>query len=1094
MKHNIKNLLYCFSFILISITSNNLFAQQGTMLVRGTVIDSKTNEPVLGATVTEQDADSRIVTAVITDFDGNFAIRFKKASNRLVVSTIGYATQTLNVTANKNIIVSLVSKTEDLDEVVLTAKKTPESGLLNIAERDLTTSVVTINAKEVENVQGASIAEQLQGRVPGMDITASSGDPGAGMQIRIRGTSSINGSSEPLIVVDGMPLETSVPEGFNFSTADQQGYAAMLNIAPSDIETISILKDAAATAMWGARAASGVLIINTKRGAIGKPRFQYSFRGTLQSLPEQIPMLNGDQYSQLIPEAYMNRSGVPLNTLTVKEFQYDPQEVYWYKNYSNNTDWVDAITQTAFTQDHNITMNGGGDKAKYYASVGFYDSNGVTKGTNYTRLNGRLNLDYTVSDRIRFRADLSYTTAKNDRNYTDGDRDRDLIRGVAQKKMPNMAIYEYDEQGNLTPNLFSPESNIQGSYPGTYNPLAMIEFAQNTQEDNRIIPKFRLDADLVPGWLKTIFDLQFDFNSIKRKRFLPQNASGRPFTESIVNLVDESSSDGLGIQTKTNFVFTPKMNSDIHTLSAVASFQTNQYQGEGYRATTSNSASVLLRDPSIPSRTNTGVIGSGSNSHRSVAAVFSAQYGLLDRYLLNAGVRTDGDSKFGPGQRFATFPSLSARWRISGEPFMKGLKFVDDLSLRASIGQSGGSPDNKYGSYIYQNQYNTFGSTYLGENGVYSGNVQLDDLQWETLTGKNIGFNTRLFDYRFSLDVEFYQNRTENLLFPNLSIPSSSGYSALGMKNTGTMDNRGFEIGLQSTPYKSDKWQVDFNFNIARNENVVRELSEYLVTEAGSAEQNGSYKRYVKENNPFGSFYGYKFKGVYKDLESTKARDAQGNVITGPNGQDVYMRFNYPNTDYTFQPGDAMYEDINNDGNIDSKDVVYLGNSNPMFTGGFGSTVKYNRNLSLMVFFTYRLDYDVINETDMYTTNMYGFDNQSTAVLSRWRNPGDETDMPRAVYRGGFNWLGSDRYVEDASFLRFRSASLRYTFDKKVLKGLKMDDLSMFFTVDNIYTFTKYSGQNPDTQMKGGDMFGIAVDKSRTPVPRKFTVGISARF
>src|SRR5690606_37285646 len=249
----------------------------------------------------------------------------------------------------------------------------------------------------------------------------------------------------PLIVVDGMPYETSIPPDFNFGTADEQGYAALINISPADIESITVLKDAAATAMWGSKAASGVLVINTKRGSLGAPTIHYSFKGSAAKMPSPIPMLTGDQYSQLIPEAYMNRTGAPLNTLTVKEFQYDPSEVYWYKNYGNNTDWVKAISQTGWTADHTLSMQGGGEKAKYYTSIGYYDSKGVTKGTALNRMNARLNLDYTVSSRIRFRTDIAYTHSLTDRNYVNSKDSEDRLRSVAYIKMPNMALYEYDE-------------------------------------------------------------------------------------------------------------------------------------------------------------------------------------------------------------------------------------------------------------------------------------------------------------------------------------------------------------------------------------------------------------------------------------------------------------------------------------------------------------------------------------------------------------------------------------------------------------------------------------------------------------------------
>ncbi|RXG27612.1 SusC/RagA family TonB-linked outer membrane protein [Leeuwenhoekiella marinoflava] len=1085
MIHKITHFIYALSFITtLVLTGSSAAAQQGEIVIRGTVIDESSNQPIPGATVIEQDNEKRTITGVVADFDGNFAIKIKNPSNNLVISTLGFKSKTLPITSDRQLTISLVPDIDELDEVMITVEKPTESGLLNIAERNQTTSVVTVKASDIETTQAASIDEALQGRMPGVDIVANSGDPGAGMQIRIRGTSSISGSSNPLIVVDGMPYETEVPSGFNFGTADAQGYAALLNIAPTDIESISVLKDAAATAMWGARAAAGVLVINTKRGSVGEPKISYTFRGTYSRLPKTIPMLNGDQYSQLIPEAFMNRNGVPLNTLANKEFQYDPQEVYFFKNYGNNTDWVAAATQTGLTGEHNLSLQGGGEKARYFTSVGYYDSKGVTKGTGYQRINGRLNLDYVVSDRIRFKTDISYTHSNTDSNYEN-------ILGEAYTKMPNMSVFEYNERGQLTPNYFTPAQNIQGLYPGTFNPLAMAEYASNEQTGERIVPHFNLNVELIPNRLISTFDLQFDFNSTKTKSFLPQIATGRPITETVVNRVSDSDVDITSVTSKTNFIYTPDLGED-HSLQTILSLQTNDYRYESQNALTSNTASSFLTDPSVPSRTQNSDLALDSRSlqSRNVAGLINAQYSLLDRYILNVGVRADGNSKFGPGNRYAMFPSFSGRWRISGEPFMEDYDWIDDLSIRASYGKSGGVPRDDYG---YFSNYTNFNTQYLGYTGVYPSNIQLTNLKWETLTGKNLGFNLQLFNRRVILDVDFYQNRTEDLIFRNLDLTSVSGYNNID-RNVGTIDNQGWEVGLYTTPYKSDKWRVEFNFNISHNQNVIREISEFFPNESGNVTENGQFKRFLQVDNPFGSFYGYRFLGVYADQDATQARDANGNVITGPNGQIVNMRFNYPNTDYVFQPGDAKYEDINKDGNIDSRDVVYLGNSNPKFTGGFGPTVTFDNQFKLLMFFTYRLDFDVINGTNMRTTNMYNWDNQSTAVLSRWRNPGDQTDIPRAINGAGYNWLGSDRYVEDASFLRLRSVTFSYDFGKKFLKDLKIDDARVYITADNLFTFTKYLGQDPEVRLPGGDPFDISIDYSRTPPTRRISIGLSTRF
>lgn len=1080
----------------IFILSSSVLAQQTPavattpLIVRGKITDKVDKLAIIGASVVELDKDKRTVTGVVTDIDGNYALKIKDPSHTISVSYLGYKTQTFAINGRTTINVALESNYNELAGVTVTATKAGNSGLLTIADRDLTTANVTIDAKILQEMQSTSIDEALQGRIAGVDIAANSGDPGSGMSIRIRGTSSISGSADPLIVVDGLPYETTVPSDFNFGTADQDGYAQLLNIAPADIETITILKDAAATAVWGARASNGVLLITTKRGTIGAPTINYAFRGSMSTVPQGIPLLSGDQYSQLIPELVMNRNGVPLNTLINKEFQYDPSDVYFFKNYSNNTDWIDAINQTGLSGDHTLSLQGGGEKAKYYTSVAYLDQKGVTRGTALNRISARLNLDYTVSNRIRFRTDIAYTHSVTDRNYVDGTGNGDGVRSVANNKLPNMSIFEYDEFGNMTPNYFSPALNIQGAYPRTYNPVALSEFASNQQTGERITPIFNLKYDIIPNVFFSDFQVMFDINNSKVNSFLPQNATGRPFTETVVNRAGDSDLDQFRVQSKANFIFTPKIG-DKHELQTLLSLQTDDYRGVSQESLTSNTASSLLTDPSNPSRTqNTELrLLTGISESRSVGALLSTQYKFDDKYIINVGIRADGSSKFGPNNRYGYFPSISTRWRMSGEKFMQKLKFIDDLSVRASYGQSGRAPR---ADYLFYNFYNNFQSNYLGLSGVYPANIELSNLRWETVTGTNLGFNLEMLNRKLKIDVDLYQNRSTDLLFENLQISAVSGFNDLDL-NFGKLDNRGWEVGINATPYKSKNLTIDFGFNIASNTNVIREISEFFPNESGFSDRNGSYKQFLQVNNPFGSFYGYKFKGVYKDLSATVAKDKNGQPIIGPSGQPIYMRFNFPRTDYVFQPGDAMYEDINNDGNIDSRDVVYLGNSNPKFTGGFGPSFNYKNRLRLSTFFSYRIGYEVVNRTDMLTTNLTGFDNQSTAVLARWRNSGDETNIPRALFNSGFNWLGSDRYVEDASFLRFRTATLSYSLGEKVLKKIKVADMKIFITGENFFTFTNYRGQDPEVGVPRG-VFGIAQDNSRTPPTKRFTFGLSTRF
>ena len=675
-----------------------------------------------------------------------------------------------------------------------------------------------------------------------------------------------------------------------------------------------------------------------------------------------------------------------------------------------------------------------------------------------------------------------------------------------------MSIYEYDEFGNNSGNFFSPFSNIQGSYnglddkgnvSGTVNPVAMANDASNNIISQRVTPHFKLDYSIKKNILQATFDVQFDINNTKNKTFLPQTATGRLSTEPAVNRAYDGDIDIFNVTTKTNLVYTPSFKNTNHSLVAFLSLNTYDNKGTSHEVLTSNTASSVLQDPSSPSRTQNSEskLQAVQYETRSVGLLLNAQYSFGDRYILNAGIRGDGNSRFGPDHRYGLFPSISSRWRISGEKFMKSFKKIDDLSLRLSYGHSGNAPTKDYTYFSIYNALITSGSasvvgtpfSYLGQGGVYPSRPELKDLRWETIIGQNLGVDLVMFGRRVTVALDFYKNRTKDLFYSGLQVSSFNGFNGIDL-NVGTLDNQGFELGINTTPYRTKTWQVDLNFNVSHNENIIRDISPLYPSSKGDVTTNGQYATYLKINNPFGSFYGYKFKGVYKDIAATIAQDEKGNPIIGPNGQPVFMKFNYPSIGYTFQPGDAIYEDVNHDGNINYQDVVYLGNSNPKLTGGFGASVSFKSQWKLTAFFNYRYRYDVINETKMNTTNMYSFDNQSMAVLRRWRKEGDVTDIPRALYRSGYNFLGSDRYVEDASFIRFRTITLRYTAPKLISDKLKLKNLSGYITVENLYLWTNYTGQDPEVNASGTDPFRVASDKSFTPPAKTFTLGLTASF
>lgn len=496
----------------LSITFCASYAQEKIM-IRGKVISAKDKQEMIGVTVMEVNRENRTIASTITNIDGNFVIKVSDKRNKLIFSYISYKKKEIVVGDNKEIKVLMESSDHDLGEVVVKSSKRQVGGM-PIEERDISMAVSRLDAGEIADLNVTSVDQAMQGRMSGVDIVANAGDPGSGMSIQIRGTTSINGNSQPLIVVDGVPLETEIGSDFDFSTASEEDFSQLLNIAPSDIKEIVVLKDAAANAIWGSKAANGVLQITTKRGTISPPRVTLRVTGTYKPLAPTIPTLSGDEYTTMILEAHLN-SGTILDPLKYPQLAYDPNNPEYFYNYSQNTDWVRAVSQEAFSQEYNLSLSGGSAKTRYAFSTGYLDDKGNTINTRFQRLNSRLNLDYTVSDKLRFSADIAYTHSKTQRNYVpDNESESANVRGHAYTKMPNQSIYYYNVLGELTPNYYTPVDNPQGSYPKVYNPVAMALDGKNFVYSETIIPKMSLQYRPNDNWRYT-FDVGFQASTNK---------------------------------------------------------------------------------------------------------------------------------------------------------------------------------------------------------------------------------------------------------------------------------------------------------------------------------------------------------------------------------------------------------------------------------------------------------------------------------------------------------------------------------------------------------------------------------------------------
>jgi TonB-linked SusC/RagA family outer membrane protein len=1054
----------------------------GQTIIRGVVSDASNGEPLIGATVVQIDKSNRYINGTITDVNGNYSIKVTGDGPVLGFSYIGYDFQTVEAGTKTELNIKLTSQSSELEEVVVTAERSnPGDGLSNIAIRDLATSVSSIDMSELGEIPVSSVAEALQGRISGVDISFNSGDPGAGMAIKIRGNTSLNGSSKPLIILDGVPYETSIGADFNFANADVADLGSLVDLSPSDIKSIQILKDAASTAVWGSKAANGVIVITTKRGVTRKTQFNLDYRGSYVFQPDPLPMLNGDQYVRLVLDARFNRN--PAYTAVPAEFQDNPSSPDYY-NFNNNTDWVKAVGQNGSTNDLNFSVAGGGDKARYRASVGYYDQIGSTIGTGLQRVSTRLNLDYKISNRLKLTSDFSYTNSDKDQNYYDGEdwASTKQVRSLAYRKAPHMAIYEFDPEGNLTGNYFSPYISEQGLGTDYLNPVALALDGIKRDVKDRVLTNFQLDYKLLEG-LNYSANISFDIANNKNTQLLPQSATGVFMGSSSLNRAKSTEDFQNIIQTFNKLIYTPDLGND-HELMLLAMFSTYDKYSSQMGLISAGLPSYSLYDPS-----NIGIEDAASSVQsriRTLSYLLNTHYVLKDKYIVGGGVRIDGDSRFGPNNRFGYFPSFSLAWRLSSESFMASFDWLTDLKIRSSYGVNGYSTQ---GSYQYLAKYQSSGG-YLDQNGIRLSNVQLNNLKWETTTQIDYGFDMALFNYRITVNFDIYDKFTKDIIFNNLDIPSTSGFSTM-TSNWGEMRNKGWEFNISSKVMKREDFDFSIDFNISRNQNIIEKIPDNYSNEKYSV-SNGEYARRILEGYPIGAFYGFKIDGtgVYSSRDDLISYDAEGKVILDPStGEPLPPLIN----GIGVNPGDAKYKDINYDGKINELDIVYLGNANPDIYGGFGFNFRYKR-VTFSSYYTYKIGQDVINSTRMTSENMYSRDNQSTAVLRRWRKEGDITDIPRALYAQGYNWLGSDRFVEDASFLRMRTLTLAYLLNSEALKARGISQMKAYITGYNLFTLTNYTGQDPEVGFGGSDPFAVGKDYSKTPPPVNITLGISLLF
>lgn len=1069
--------------LLLFVLLNFSEAFSQNVILSGRIYDRSDSSAIIGATIIESDKENRVISGSISDANGNFVLQMKNPENGVSVSYIGYTTKVIEADPSKPIIVYLVSTYQEFEEVTITAQQRSHTRLTNIDDRDVASATTKIDFAELQGMGFTSADEALQGKISGLDILSNSGDPGSGSQIVIRGLSSM-GNSRPLIVIDGIPQQ-KVSENFDLTSADSEDISNLINIALQDIKSIEVLKDAASSAIYGSSGADGVLLIETNRGRMGKVQFDYQYKNSINFQPRSIPMLNGDEYVTLQLEQLHNALGV--FTIPI-DIAYDTDNPDFY-NYSANTDWVAAITQNSVTHDHYFNVSGGGEKTRYFTSFSYVDETGTTINTSSEKFSTRINLDYFLSRRFVFTTQFNYFSTNTDRNPTlrvapGVDRN---IREMAYIKAPNMSIYEYDSQGRLTGDYFTPINSYQGTGFSSFNPVAVAELGKDKRASNALESTFKVRYNLT-DWLIFRSTVAIQYSGSKNNTFLPYNAIGSDWLSPTVNQSTELNGINTSIKTETQLAYNSLFQNKDHQLSGAVNWITNESSYENVVINGTRSPSTNIQDPAYSPH----IIGMSTynDAKRELGALFNLNYKFRDRYMLQTVLRADAHSAFGLANRWGLFQGFSLGWRFSEESFLKSFSWLGESMFRASWGVSGSQPGDPYARFAtYQS---TFTGSYINQPAIVPTQIQLNLLQWETVKSLNIGLKLSMFKDKFFMEADVYDKNSHNILFKKYEIPYSSGFSELKFLNGGMLNNKGWELMLDYKLLQRKDFLWSVNANASGNINSFIELPDNFNTEQDLSIGNGQYPKRLVLGEPIGSFFGFQYLGVWSHDDDVVARDANGNTLLDAHGNTIPMTYGGV---YQFKGGDAKYRDVNHDGKIDLNDVVYIGDSNPDLFGGFSTLVRY-KDFSFSCSFHYRMGFDIVNRVAINTQNMNGRNNQSKAVLYRWRVQGQDDPgmLPKAYMNHPANNLGSDRYVEKGDFLRLNNLRIGYRFSKRICDRLGIRNAETYLSGRKLLTFTNYSGQDPEVGQDASNPFWIGEDDAKTPPPKMVTLSFAVGF
>lgn len=978
---------------------------QNKRTITGTILDEK-GESIIGASV----AVKGTANGTITDIDGKFSLDVNE-NDILAITYVGFLAQEIPVTGKSNLQITLKENAEMLDEIVVV-------GYGVMRKRDLTGAVSSIDSKSMQDKPVANIGEALQGRASGVQII-NSGAPGSNVSIRIRGISTIN-NSEPLLVIDGVPTDLSLNA---------------LNM--DDVQTVDVLKDASATAIYGSRGANGVVIITTKKGKSGDGVVSFSANWGIQNATSMPDMLNASQFASYHNDMIANYSGTE-NLMQRPDFA-DPTTL------GKGTDWMDELFRTSTIQNYSVSYSGGTDKSNYYVSAGILDQEGIVTDTSYKRYTVQFNGESKVKPWLKLGNNVTLShDAKKQGSYSIRD---------AMAAQPTQPVYNED-------GTYSGPGNPAYWYGDIKNPLGNAKVNSQTTKGYNLLGNIFAEINFFDKvTFKTLGGIDFKFWD--KENFSPKY-DWKPISQPESYRYEESNKS-LAYLWDNTLTYIDTFNENHHLNVMIgSSAQNNVYNKmnasvQGFLSDKNNQLSNGLNQPTV---------GGTKNDWALLSFMGRVNYNYTDKYLLTLTVRRDGSSRFSKDNRWGTFPSVAAAWRLSEEAFYQKNKWVNDIKVRAGYGVTG----NQWGinEYAYFTKLKTGQYVFNGTpvSTLYPLVMPNPDVKWETVKQWNAGIDLSLIDQRINLSLDGYIKNTTDMLVP-MAVPITTGYSDIYVPsiNAGKVRNTGWELTISSRNLTGElEWNTDLN--VSYNKNKVISMNEGVPLFTGD-DINMTKVLVNSEGNPINSFYGYVTNGLFQNWDQVNNASIQV-----PGGT---------------APGDIRFSDLDNNGVINDNDRTYIGNPTPEWSFSMNNSFAY-KNFDLQIFLQGVAGNDIYNANRIWQEGMAVPQNQTAKVLDRWTGEGTSNSVPRAVYSDpNKNARHSSRFVEDGSYLRIKNLTLGYTLPQAISKKAYLQTVRMYMSCQNLYTMTKYSGFDPEVGANG-------IDLSTYPLTRTISFGVNVKF